>query len=247
MNLVATCPSCATVFTMAAEQLEASDGQVRCGHCMEVFNAKAQLAAQDDLSHPQTSHEFIEHDAVLGEAIDSADLSFIHEAHKKLFWTHPFTRILLLIFSLILFAMLASQVVRTERERVNAWFPSLAPWTKIFCTQWLCQSQARRQIDGWLIENSSFLKEGSDSFRLTTQIKNITASALIVPQFELQLTDSNDALLIRSIVKPEGNSPTSLAAGEEKTFHWLITSKLGAHNRMDTKSITGYRLTVFYP
>lgn len=33
------CPECNTVFRIAREQLEAADGEVRCGHCSGIFNA----------------------------------------------------------------------------------------------------------------------------------------------------------------------------------------------------------------
>jgi predicted Zn finger-like uncharacterized protein len=39
MNLATRCPSCATVFRVAHEQLRVSEGWVRCGRCNGVFNA----------------------------------------------------------------------------------------------------------------------------------------------------------------------------------------------------------------
>ena len=38
------CSKCETVFKLSAEVLRAAGGQVRCGHCGEVFNAWARRA-----------------------------------------------------------------------------------------------------------------------------------------------------------------------------------------------------------
>ncbi|MBB5203484.1 putative Zn finger-like uncharacterized protein [Inhella inkyongensis] len=43
MSLATRCPSCATVFRVAEDQLRVSEGFVRCGRCDAVFNAREQL------------------------------------------------------------------------------------------------------------------------------------------------------------------------------------------------------------
>ncbi len=43
MSLITACPACQTEFEVTPEQLEAYDGQVRCGTCEHVFNAKDHL------------------------------------------------------------------------------------------------------------------------------------------------------------------------------------------------------------
>lgn len=37
------CPSCSTIFRVTPEQLALRDGQVRCGHCRNVFDGRAHL------------------------------------------------------------------------------------------------------------------------------------------------------------------------------------------------------------
>lgn len=46
MPLVTACPECNTQFVVKKEQLKAYDGQVRCGTCQYVFNAKTYLIKQ---------------------------------------------------------------------------------------------------------------------------------------------------------------------------------------------------------
>jgi len=40
-QLQATCPHCETRFHVVAQQLEQADGRVRCGVCLQVFNARS--------------------------------------------------------------------------------------------------------------------------------------------------------------------------------------------------------------
>ena len=46
------CPHCRTVFRIGADTLDAADGRVRCGHCREVFDARARL--QTEFAFDQT-------------------------------------------------------------------------------------------------------------------------------------------------------------------------------------------------
>ena len=46
MSLVTRCPRCRTLFRVTPTQLQARSGQVRCGRCMNAFDAYAALAAE---------------------------------------------------------------------------------------------------------------------------------------------------------------------------------------------------------
>ncbi len=45
-SMVTTCPHCQTTFRVTAEQLNARQGEVRCGHCLRIFNAFDALAQE---------------------------------------------------------------------------------------------------------------------------------------------------------------------------------------------------------
>ncbi len=49
---VCACPACGTRFQVAEDQLAAAAGRVRCGACLTVFDAKAQLSAQTATHEP---------------------------------------------------------------------------------------------------------------------------------------------------------------------------------------------------
>lgn len=58
MSMVTQCPSCGTRFRVTLEQLEARQGQVRCGLCKTVFDGREPLVAAPEPAPPTASaHE----------------------------------------------------------------------------------------------------------------------------------------------------------------------------------------------
>lgn len=54
MSMVTRCPSCETLFRVTAEQLQAHEGQVRCGRCMIVFDGFKGLATLPEQAPSET-------------------------------------------------------------------------------------------------------------------------------------------------------------------------------------------------
>lgn len=52
MSMMTRCPACGTGFRIHHEQLEARQGQVRCGHCAVVFDANLHLSPLPDTTPP---------------------------------------------------------------------------------------------------------------------------------------------------------------------------------------------------
>lgn len=237
MSLVATCPSCGTVFSMVREQLEASNGQVRCGHCMVVFDAKAPINPP-----PESISQNVDASPLANESEQpETDLSFVQQAKKQAFWSQKNVVFALLtgIFSLSL--LLAIQILRSDSDRITLAVPALKPISHALCHVLTCTQSKRLQIDGWRIESSNFQKEGDNAFRLSLQLKNTQNTTLLIPQLELSLLDANEALLVRRTM-PVAAPEESLAAGDERTYHFLINPQPD----LATKVI-GYKLVLFYP
>lgn len=250
MSLVVTCPNCGTVFSMVREQLEASEGRVRCGHCMEVFDAKVQLTQMEDLDREHKQGQgYVDSVAFDQTQPSPSDLSFVQEAKKQAFWSSPGIKFLLAIFALCLFLLLAVQLLRTERIRILKHVPSATNLVMQLCTMWPCTALAQKQIDGWLIENSNFQKDGVNNFKLSATLKNISNSALVVPQVELQLLDNSDALLVRHVIATNDNEPIELQGGAEHAYQWLVFPQNSTTSsvKINTKELMGYRLVLFYP
>jgi predicted Zn finger-like uncharacterized protein len=49
MKMSTRCPACGTAFRIYPQQLAARDGQVRCGKCATIFDARSTLTTDDDL------------------------------------------------------------------------------------------------------------------------------------------------------------------------------------------------------
>lgn len=54
MSMVTRCPSCETLFRVTPEQLQALEGQVRCGRCMTVFDGFKGLATLPEQAPSET-------------------------------------------------------------------------------------------------------------------------------------------------------------------------------------------------
>lgn len=53
MSMVTKCPACNTLFRVTPQQLQAHEGQVRCGRCMKVFDGLAEMpSASESASAP---------------------------------------------------------------------------------------------------------------------------------------------------------------------------------------------------
>ncbi|MEX8498347.1 MAG: DUF3426 domain-containing protein [Leptothrix ochracea] len=52
MSLATSCPTCSTTFRVAEEQLQASEGWVRCGQCHQIFDALERLFDLDNAPQP---------------------------------------------------------------------------------------------------------------------------------------------------------------------------------------------------
>ncbi|KTT16947.1 MJ0042-type zinc finger domain-containing protein, partial [Pseudomonas parafulva] len=54
-SFVTQCPHCQTSFRVTHHQLSVARGVVRCGQCLQVFNAAKQLLAQNRSAPPQAN------------------------------------------------------------------------------------------------------------------------------------------------------------------------------------------------
>jgi hypothetical protein len=213
---------------MVREQLDASGGWVRCGHCMDVFDAKSQLAVTDPL--PETAV--------------AAPLSFVQQAANQAFWQRPMVRIGLILMCLFAALLLAAQVLRSERDRIALVSPAVSGLSTKLCQLWPCAPIARLQIDGWVLDNSSFQKASGGQFRLGMLLKNNSQSDLLVPHVDVSLLDANETVLLRKSIDLSTNlagQVVTAASGEERKFDLLLAPSIGS------ATITGYRLVLFYP
>ncbi len=60
--LLTRCPGCRTTFRITSEALEAADGQVRCGRCATIFDARDELSEEPTVETPMISPVPVEND-----------------------------------------------------------------------------------------------------------------------------------------------------------------------------------------
>ena len=70
MRVITHCPSCQTQFFATEEQLNKHGGKVRCGQCLQVFDAKAQLIAV-----AESSNEAANADSSLSDNTNAVELT----------------------------------------------------------------------------------------------------------------------------------------------------------------------------
>lgn len=75
MSMITACPACHTEFEVTPDQLEAYAGQVRCGTCQHVFNAKEYLLEADEAASSSLASVSTSDKEALNAAFDNLDLS----------------------------------------------------------------------------------------------------------------------------------------------------------------------------
>lgn len=70
-NGTTLCPHCDTRFKIAAAQLESHHGMVRCGHCLQAFNARASFIP--DQPNPQLELPILDEPAAPAEELPAAE------------------------------------------------------------------------------------------------------------------------------------------------------------------------------
>jgi len=77
MRVITHCPACQTQFFATEEQLNQHGGKVRCGQCMQVFDARAQLVSISDSAEnaADTSNSAEEDTSVIDSAVPAEILA----------------------------------------------------------------------------------------------------------------------------------------------------------------------------
>ena len=183
-------------------------------------------------------------DPALPSAAPPETPSFMHRDAAPSAWQRRSVRRSLAIAALLLIAVLATQILRHERDRIAGGEPAMRPVLATLC-QWTgCVIAPMRQIESVVIESSSFLRLRGDVYRLAFSLRNNAAVDIAMPAIELSVTDAQDQALSRRVLLPAevGASSLLLPAGGEWGSKLSLNVKSGGAER-----IAGYRLLAFYP
>jgi len=143
--------------------------------------------------------------------------------------------------ALLLTGGLIVQALVFFRDELAARLPNSRPLLEALCGPAACTLAPLRLGNGIVIDSSSLVR-GDAGLTFHVSLRNSLEVPLAMTALELTLTDDQDRVLMRRVLKPhELGAPAELAAGQ------MWTRALGVEpGKVDTE-ITGYRLVSFYP
>jgi len=269
MTDITQCPHCGTHFNITSEQSRAHEGQVRCGHCQEIFNAVDNLYTQppqqldlplvlDDIADATGYFETykppsntipapsISPEAAARLANDFSHIPDIYvteaedEPSRQRTW-------LWISGSVIVGIVLLLQSVYFFRVDIAARFPGMKPAMLQICAKLKCALPLPQKLDQISIESSELESDPTQANIITLHatLRSSAPYAMSYPHVELTLTDLQDSALARRSFSPAQYLPPG--EDEKRGIPANRESTINLHlNTTDLKP-AGYRLFLFYP
>jgi predicted Zn finger-like uncharacterized protein len=238
VSLVTRCPNCSTSFRATQAQLQARGGQVRCGRCGIVFDARAERFSDTTLP-PSLPGPHGDVPATLPPG-GEATFDFGPAPRRR------YGRVWWPACALALLALLAQGAYRYRGDIVLA-LPQAKPLIQNLCTQIGCDVPLPRRIELISIESSDLQGDSvtPSVMVLTATLRNRAAYVQALPALELSLTDPQDRTVARRVLLPRDYAPKGTrtesgfgAGGELQVRVYIEAAALKA---------SGYRLYLFYP
>jgi predicted Zn finger-like uncharacterized protein len=269
MDLYTRCPNCDTTFRVTTQQLQASGGQVRCGHCQKIFDAFATLTAQEpQIASPEPAASAADQSEEHRSALESserppvADSPIIRNDRAQLVrpdpaaslyeWEFrmpesPRRTVLWTVLAPLLSIVLAGQAAYAFRTELMVSLPQTRSYYMRLCESFGC-TIGLPKLSNYLHIEASDLKAVDpahpNEIQLLVSVRNRAPIELAYPAFELTLTNSLEQAIARRVFLPaEYLPPTAqvggLKAGTELPIQLFLD--IGALRA------AGYRLYMFYP
>lgn len=250
MSGTTLCPHCMTRFRVAEEQLESHEGRVRCGHCLQAFDARTDFIA--DEPDPQLDLPILD-ESVQPSAIAEAPITPPPLAEQITLvsdepapappspkWPWAFAN----IFLLLVLLLQASYFFRTD---LAARLPGLKPLLVSTCVALGCDIPLPHDSEQIGIESSRLEAQPQTPQQITLHalLRNHAAYAQAYPALELSLNGVDDQPLARRILQPEDY----LTASQPSQAGLAARQELEIALNMDVADLNpaGYRLFLFYP
>lgn len=269
MDLFTRCPQCDTAFRVTTQQLQASGGQVRCGHCEAIFDAFATLTAQEPQRAAQGLTTAVAQPMPQGQSIaesgaqarpavapipqkgqsqpirpDPAASLYEWEFRMP---ESPQRTLLWVMLVIVLSIVLAAQAAYAFRTEITTFLPQTRGYYSRLCESLGC-TIGLPKLSNYLHIEASDLKAVDPShpgeILLLLSVRNRAPVELAYPSFELTLTDSQEQAIARRVFLPPEYLPSGAQAGGLKAG-----TELPIQLYLDTGALraSGYRLYLFYP
>lgn len=269
MDLYTRCSNCDTSFRVTTQQLQASGGQVRCGHCQKIFDAFATLTVQEpqpasrepaapaaqQLHQDQFADDGSSQPTSAGESVsrkDKLQLGRPDPAVSLYEWEFrmpesPRRTVLWTVLALMLAMFLVVQATFAFRTEMTVLLPQSRSYYLRLCESLGCRIDLPK-LTNYLHIEASDLKAVDAShpneIQLLLSVRNRAPVELAYPAFELTLTNSLEEAVVRRVFLPAEYLPSTaqsegLKAGTELPIQLYLDT--------GTLRAAGYRLYLFYP
>jgi predicted Zn finger-like uncharacterized protein len=271
MKMSTRCPACGTAFRVYPHQLEARHGQVRCGQCSTIFDARDALVTEDEQEPPHAispplpaapsvppsrAAELAQAEAVASQPVvqsmppepeisvsdDDSDFEFGPRARRR-------SRIVAALWglgALVMAVALGGQAVHAYRGELALIFPESRPWIAAACARLGCTIPLPRHADLISIESSELAAErGVPSvLTLSAALRNRAGFAQAFPHLELTLTDAADRPVARRVLAPA----EYLGARTEPASAFSAGAEQPVKLHIDAAGLnaSGYRIFLLY-
>lgn len=235
MDGTTLCPHCQTRFKVAGGQLAARGGMVRCGHCLQAFDARPSfLLTSLPPENPELTPSVV-HEPVVLPSLNK------NSTRKRVL------NLLAGVGSLLLLVVLLGQGAYFSRVYLAAHYPNLKPALVHYCLFLRCEVGLPQESALMSIEASTLepIPRYADRIILNALLRNRAQYAQAFPSLELTLNDVQDKPLARRILLPIDYLPTTESERVGLLTNREVTIKL-LLNIHDLKA-SGYHLTLFYP
>lgn len=202
------CPHCQTVFRVSEDQLQAADGDVRCGNCRAVFSGRTHLiespgapaeAGGPTPTHAQPSERRPPHapHAPVPEMLvdDLAAAARPRSIWSAVGWTATVAGLMVLLVGQILFFM-PDELVR---------YPALRPAVMKLCGALGCRVSLPRELDKLRIRGRSVGPDPQDEGVLLIRVTfaNMADHPQPYPVLQVQLSDVHGQLVAMRRFRPK--------------------------------------------
>lgn len=263
MESFTRCPHCGTCFKIAEDQLDLRQGRVRCGHCLQAFNARegfvavepSALADIDPMSTAQMVADSLSQVIATPSSVVSTKLTAEQpsleevavQSEKKRQTKQKLLSITLNLINGLLLLILFGQAIYFFRVDLAAQYPNLKPALLDYCQLLQCTVPLPRKAELMSIESSDLeaVPGHENQIILNALLRNRAPNAQAFPNLELTLNDIHDAPLSRRIFHPADYLPPTeqekrgLLGNHEVILKIVLTMR-------DIKPM-GYRIVLFYP
>ena len=176
------------------------------------------------------------HDGMLSTTPD-----FIRIADRQAAWHRPRVRAALGAIALLLALVLLLQMALRWRDALAARWPAATPALQALCGVAGCSIEPLRRVESLAVESSSLVKLDGNLYRFAVTLRNRDATAILLPAFDLTLTDAQGRVVARKMLRAGdlGASQAALPAAAELALHGVLDAR--------AQPLAGYSVEIFYP